>query len=159
MPPLPHDVNNWVVPPPPAPPPVNVRGPILPAPPLKACVGQQRQSNYRAATPPQSPQSGHPSSAGASSCRHPRSRPCRAPAHCVHGLMMAVKLSRRCSPATSMIGLSLLCRRLLLSTSAVPSLPHPCSSCASSARACSSRPPPPMAVPTRSSPWWQWRSS
>jgi hypothetical protein len=36
-----------------------------------------------------------------------------------------VKLSRRRSPATSTIGSSLLCRHLLLSTSAVPSSPYP----------------------------------
>jgi hypothetical protein len=42
-----------------------------------------------------------------------------------NGLTTAVKLLRRCSPATPMIRSSLLCRRLLLSTSAVPSLPRP----------------------------------
>ncbi len=73
--------------------------------------------------------------------------------------MTVVKLSCRRSPATSTIGSSLLCQRLLLLTSAVPSLPRPHLSRASSACARSLRPPPPTAAPTRSSLPWQWRSS
>ncbi len=38
MPPLPRDIHYRVLPPPPAPPPVNVRGPVLAAPPLVTCI-------------------------------------------------------------------------------------------------------------------------
>ncbi len=79
-PPLPREVYDWVFPPLPVPPPINVRGPVLAAPPLVACVGQQRQSNYYAVAPLQRPRSGRPSSAGASFCRRPQSRPRCAPA-------------------------------------------------------------------------------
>ncbi len=72
---LPRNVHDQVVPPPPAPPPVDICGPVLSAPPLVACVGRRRRSNYRAASPPRRPRLGRPSSAGASSCQRPWSRP------------------------------------------------------------------------------------
>jgi hypothetical protein len=55
VPPLPCEVHDWVIPTPPAPPPVDIRGPILAAPPLIACVGQRWRSDHRAAAPPRRP--------------------------------------------------------------------------------------------------------
>ncbi len=65
---LPRDVKDQVVPPLPAPSPVNIHGPVLAVPLLIVCIGRRRRLNYCAAAPPLSPQSGCPSSAGASSC-------------------------------------------------------------------------------------------
>jgi hypothetical protein len=59
-----------------------------------------------------------------------------------YATISSLELLRRRSPATSTIGLSLLRRCLLLSTSAVPSSLRPRLSRASSACAHSSRPPP-----------------
>jgi hypothetical protein len=77
---LPRDVHNRVIPPPPAPPLVNIRGHVLAAPLLIMCMGQQQWSNYYAASPPRCPRLGLPSSAGATSFGRPWSHPCHAPA-------------------------------------------------------------------------------
>jgi hypothetical protein len=132
-PPLPRDIRDWVVPAPLAPPPVDVRNPGVHPPRAPACCVRPPRVRSCPRCPPRCLLA--KTVAAGSTAKNAPPLPSGGNGDAVlpatnNRLTTAVELLRRRSPARSTIGASLLRRRLLLSTSAVPSLPRPHSSCA-----------------------------